>query len=234
MAFHTCTGLGILFKILLLFSVYGRDCLDLLHRGYTDSAVYAINPDGQGFISALCDQQTNGGGWIVLQRRLDGSVDFYGDWNNYKKGFGDLMSEFWLGNDNIHNLTTQHSQLLIELKDFDNLTAHASYGSFQVGTETENYVVQVAEFSGTAGDSMATHNGMLFSTRDQDNDLDNGMFCAQSYTGAWWYNGCHKSNLNGQYGDNTHGKGINWHAWRGHTYSLKETAMKVKPLRGKV
>ncbi|XP_078344750.1 uncharacterized protein LOC144630294 [Oculina patagonica] len=211
--------------------VSGRDCLDLLHKGYTGNAVYDINPDGQGFISALCDQQTNGGGWIVLQRRLDGSVDFYRDWNNYKQGFGDLNSEFWLGNDKIHKMTTQDSQLLIELKDFDNLTAHASYETFHVGTETEKYVVRLTEFSGTAGDSMALHNGMLFSTQDQDNDLYAVNSCAQQFTGAWWYNGCHESNLNGHYGDNTHGKGINWYAWRGHTYSLKESAMKVKPLR---
>ncbi|XP_078344004.1 uncharacterized protein LOC144629648 [Oculina patagonica] len=78
---------------------------------------------------------------------------------------------------------------------------------------------------------MALHNGMLFSTQDQDNDLHAVNSCAQQYMGAWWYNGCHKSNLNGQYGDNTFGEGINWYAWRGHTYSLKESAIKVKPLR---
>ena len=207
--------------------------MDLLHRGYTEDTVYGINPDGHGFFPALCDQQTNGGGWIVLQRRLDGSVDFFLDWNNYKQGFGDFMSEFWLGNENIHKITSQNSHLLVELKDFDNLTAHASYESFRVGSETEKYVLQVTEFSGTAGDSMAFHNGMLFSTHDQDNDLY-GSNCAQSYTGAWWYNACHRSNLNGRYGDNAHGKGVNWKYWREQEYSLKETSMKVKPLRGKV
>lgn len=213
--------------------MYGRDCLDVLHKGNTEDGVYGINPNGHGFISALCDQQTNGGGWIVLQRRLDGSVNFYRDWNSYKRGFGDLTSEFWLGNDNIHKITAKDSQLLVELKDFDNLTAHASYDSFHVATETEKYVVQLAEFSGTAGDSMSIHNGLMFSTRDQDNDLHGSISCAQSFTGAWWYNKCHRSNLNGQYRDNTHGKGINWYTWRGHTYSLKESVMKVKPLRGK-
>ena len=211
--------------------MYALDCLDLLHRGYTEDAVYGINPDGHGFITVLCDQQTNGGGWIVLQRRLDGSVDFYRDWNNYKQGFGDFMSDFWLGNDNIHTITIQDSQLLVELKDFDDATAHASYASFHVGSETEKYKVQVTEFSGTAGDSMSYHSEMLFSTHDQDNDLW-GTNCAQSFTGAWWYNSCHRSNLNGHYGDNTQGKGVNWKVWRGQTYSLKETAMKVKPLRG--
>lgn len=205
----------------------------MLHKGNTEDGVYGINPDGNDVIYVFCDQQTNGGGWIVLQRRLDGSVDFYRDWNSYKRGFGDLTSEFWLGNDNIHKITSKDSQLLIELMDFDNLTAHALYDYFHVATETEKYAVQLAGFSGTAGDSMLYHNGMMFSTKDQDNDFHGGQFCAQTYTGAWWYKGCHTSHLNGLYGDNSHGKGINWKTWRGYEYSLKESVMKVKPLRGK-
>lgn len=122
---------------------------------------------------------------------------------------------------------------MIELTDFDNLTAHALYDYFHVATETEKYAVQLAGFSGTAGDSMLYHNGMMFSTKDQDNDFHGGQFCAQTYTGAWWYKGCHTSHLNGLYGDNSHGKGINWKTWRGYEYSLKESVMKVKPLRGK-
>ena len=209
--------------------------MDLLHKGYTEDAVYGINPDGNGNISALCDQNTNGGGWIILQRRLDGSVDFYRDWNSYKEGFGELMSEFWLGNDNIHKITTQDSQLLIELKDFDNITAHASYETFHVGTETEKYIVQFAEFSGTAGDSTDWHKGMMFSTKDQDNDLKAGGSCAQQYTGAWWYKACHRANLNGQHGyrNIANDQGITWYSWRGY-HSLKESAMKVKPRRGKI
>lgn len=46
-------------------------------------------------------------GWIVFQRRFNGSVDFYRDWNAYKHGFGDLRSEFWLGNEKIHQLTSE-------------------------------------------------------------------------------------------------------------------------------
>ena len=207
--------------------------MDLLHKGYTEDGIYGISPDGGAVTSVLCDQKTNGGGWTVFQRRLDGSIDFYRDWNDYKNGFGELSSEFWLGNDNIYRITSQTSQLLIELKDHENLTAHASYHSFQVGSEAEKYAVRITEFSGTAGDSMTYHNGMMFSTRDQDNDV-NDISCAQKFTGAWWYKKCHESNLNGRYGDNTYAKGVGWFLWRGHHYSLKESVMKVKPRRGNI
>ena len=211
---------------------FGHDCLDLLYKGYTQNGFYYIYPDGASFIKAFCDQETNGGGWTVFQQRFDGSVDFFRDWNSYKEGFGDFGSEFWLGNDDIHKITLQDSQLLIELEDFNGETAHAFYDTFRVGSEGEKYVLHLGEFTGTGGDSMSSmHNGMKFSTKDQDND-DYSNSCAQTYTGAWWYGSCHLANLNGQYGVDTYGKGINWQEWKGHDHSLKATAMKVRPRRG--
>jgi hypothetical protein len=43
----------------------------------------------------------------VFQRRQDGSVDFFRTWSSYKAGFGSQESEFWLGNENLHQLTLQ-------------------------------------------------------------------------------------------------------------------------------
>ena len=58
---------------------------------------------------ASCDMETDGGGWTVIQRRINGSVDFYKGWEDYELGFGDLETEFWWGLKKIHCLTSQGS-----------------------------------------------------------------------------------------------------------------------------
>jgi len=81
------------------------------------------------------------------------------------------------------------------------------------------------------GDSLEHHDGSKFSTRDQDNDAAIGR-CAIAYSGAWWYNNCHRSNLNGLYLNGTHtsyADGVNWVHWKGNYYSLKFSEMKIKP-----
>ena len=78
---------------------------------------------------------------------------------------------------------------------------------------------------------LSFHSKMRFSTKDQDNDSKNGS-CAGMFKGAWWYNNCHHSNLNGQYlgGQHvTHADGINWKEFRGYRYSLKRSEMKLRP-----
>ena len=101
---------------------------------------------------------TDGGGWTVFQRRLDGSVDFYLDWESYKNGFGDLNGEFWLGNDNLHRLTAADDVTLrVDLEDFDGDIRYAEYMTFKVAYEADNYRLLIARYSGTAGDSITYH-----------------------------------------------------------------------------
>ena len=88
-------------------------------------------------------------------------------------------------------------------------------------------------FLGTAGDSLTRHRNMSFSTKDEDNDQHPGRSCAIAFEGAWWYHGCHDSNLNGRYLNGKHSSnanGVNWGHWKGHNYSAKRAEMKTKPV----
>ena len=82
------------------------------------------------------------------------------------------------------------------------------------------------------GDSLSGHHvGAYFSTHDRDYDNNSGS-CATLKKGAWWYNNCHYSNLNGYYyggQQSTSGDGVNWYHWRGYSYSLRFTEMKIRP-----
>ena len=174
--------------------------------------------------------RTDGGGWTVFQRRQDGSVDFYRGWNDYKAGFGQLTAEFWLGNDKFHRLTASRpSSLRVDLEDWKGVKVYAKYGKFSIGDEQSKYLLDVSSYSGTAGDSLAVHNNMAFSTKDIDNDRGGTTNCAVYWTGAWWYNGCYNSNMNGQYlGDKPDGHGAVWLTFRS-SLSLKLTEMRLRP-----
>lgn len=82
----------------------------------------------------------------------------------------------------------------------DNETSYAECQFFSVGDAESKYKLLVDGYSGNAGDALAYHNGMNFTTNDQDNDLE-PRNCAVVFEGAWWYNHCHNSNLNGEYGN---------------------------------
>ena len=165
----------------------------------------------------------------MFQRRQDGSVDFYRGWNDYKAGFGQLTAEFWLGNDKIHRLTASRpSSLRVELEDWNGVRAYATYGKFNIDDEQAQYRLEVGSFSGTAGDSLANHNNMAFTTKDRDNDRYSSYNCAVLNTGAWWYNSCWGSNLNGKYlGDKNDQRGATWGGFKG-SHSLKSTEMKLR------
>lgn len=209
-----------------------RSCKELLTRGHFLTGWYTIYLPDCRPLTVLCDMDTDGGGWTVFQRRIDGSVDFFRDWTSYKQGFGSQLGDFWLGNDNIHALTAQGtSELRVDLTDFDGKHDFAKYSSFRIEGETEKYKLILGNFlGGGAGDSLTTHNNNFFSTKDQDNDLSSSN-CAVDYQGAWWYAGCHNSNLNGLYlggPHNSFANGINWLSWRGYNYSYKVSEMKLR------
>ena len=203
------------------------DCQDVYDQGSTQTGIYKIYPHGTRGFLVRCDMSTNSGGWTVIQRRISSS-DFYKTWNEYQTGFGNLSENFWLGNQQIHFITSQGwYELRVDMKKSENDTAYAAYNVFTVGDVDSRYKLNVEGYHGDAGDSLWPHNGYRFSTKDRDNDAYRGN-CASLYNGAWWYKSCHNSNLNGVYGRTTYGKGINWDSYSGLRQSLIETEMKVR------
>ncbi|XP_078339116.1 uncharacterized protein LOC111105325 isoform X1 [Crassostrea virginica] len=210
-----------------------KDCSDIIKRySYTSGrdGVYTIYPN-KVKRKVFCDMTTDGGGWTVIQNRVDGSTDFYRTWNEYKEGFGNSSHNYWIGNDVLHLLTKNEPQeLRVELQRFSGEKGYAEYSTFAVGDESSKYQLTVSGFEGNIGDSLVYHNGMKFSTRDQDNDKS-GKSCSQTYHGAWWYNDCHHSNLNGKYmGTATNaGNSNSWYHWKNKHESLQTTRMMIRP-----
>ncbi|XP_074747318.1 tenascin isoform X2 [Strix uralensis] len=209
---------------------YPKDCSQALLNGETTSGLYTVyvNGDKAQPLQVFCDMDEDGGGWIVFLRRQNGKEDFYKNWKTYVTGFGDPKDEFWIGLENLHKITSQGQyELRVDLRDKGD-TAYAVYDRFSVGDAKSRYRLRVDGYSGTAGDSMTYHNGRSFSTFDKDNDsaITN---CALSYKGAFWYKNCHRVNLMGRYGDNSHSQGVNWFHWKGHEYSIQFAEMKLRP-----
>ncbi|ALC39854.1 maker544 [Drosophila busckii] len=144
-----------------------------------------------------CDSKFAGNGWTVIQRRLDGSVNFNRNWEEYKNGFGDLRGEFWLGLEKLHLMTKfRPHELYIQLEDFKNQKRYALYSNFRIGTEAQSYeLLSVGEYSGDAGNALDTRDrftakNMKFSTPDRDNDKVS-YSCAAEFESGWWFNECY-------------------------------------------
>ncbi|XP_004077462.2 angiopoietin-2 [Oryzias latipes] len=211
------------------------DCAAVYTSGNTQSGVYTLTiPNTTMEVKAFCDMETEGGGWTVLQKRFDGQVDFHRTWEEYKKGFGEPSGEFWLGNEFVSRLTNQRAyKLRIELSDWEENSAFSQYDQFSLSSEAQNYKIHLKGYSGTAGKiSSIGQPGSDFSTKDADNDKC-VCKCSQLTTGGWWFDACGPSNLNGMFyqrGQNANRfNGIKWYYWRGSGYSLKSTAIMMRP-----
>jgi len=184
-----------------------------------------------GKITAFCDYVHGGGGWLVILKRFDGSQDFYKEFADYKKGFGSLDGEYWLGLDKINAVTNSGVyELRIDLEDFDGNKRYAKYSSFKVG-KGPDYVLSLGGYAGDIGDSFGSSNGVKFSTRDFDQDTSDITNCAARFKGGWWYEDCFEACLTGQYlieDHDSYADGIHWRAWRGYHYSLKKADMKIR------
>ncbi|XP_044123298.1 tenascin-N [Neovison vison] len=208
------------------------DCSQVQQNSNVASGMYTIylHGDSRRPLRVYCDMDTDGGGWIVFQRRNTGQLDFFKRWRTYVEGFGDPMKEFWLGLDKLHNLTTgtpTRYEVRVDLQTA-NESAYAVYDAFQVASSKERYRLSVGKYRGTAGDALTYHNGWKFTTFDRDNDIALSN-CALTHHGGWWYKNCHLANPNGRYGETKHSEGVNWEPWKGHEFSIPYVELKIRP-----
>lgn len=126
--------------------------------------------------------------WTVIHWRLpiEYPVDFNRVWNDYKAGFGNFQTEFYIGNNNLHQITKQNVILRIEFYTTEGKFYYADYQKFSVDDEKHNFQLTVSGYSGNATDSLAHHNGASFSTVDRDNDL-HSVNCAINHRSGNWF-----------------------------------------------
>ncbi|XP_063903607.1 fibrinogen-like protein 1 [Zophobas morio] len=210
-----------------------EDCREIQKRGYNTSGIYRIQPrlSLQSFL-VWCELSDYGGGWTYVVNRFDGSQNFYLKWTDYKQGFGNLSGEHWIGLDHLYELTNSNSvELLIELLDWDLYKVYALYDDFRIGNEAESYPLKtLGSHRGIIEDSLKYQIHAKFST--VDNDHSGTLSCASYFEGGWWYTGCYRACLTSRYVDPRKTKprsGINWEAFRGFSYSLKEARMMIRP-----
>ncbi|XP_021371950.1 microfibril-associated glycoprotein 4-like isoform X2 [Mizuhopecten yessoensis] len=196
------------------------------------SGVYQITPVSGTSFHVFCDIDTTGGPWTVIQRRFDGSVNFYRGWDDYKLGFGNPSGEYWLGLDYIYSLLSLDQQLYIYLEGWDGTTGYAAYQTFVIENETQKYKLTLGGFDGNVVDQFDNHNQYYFSTFEVDNDISTRN-CAEFGRGGWWYRNCYMCNLNGLYTTDTGlnvSRSMNWNYFYSDRRQppLKKTTMMVR------
>jgi len=90
----------------------------------------------------------------------------------------------------------------VQIHRTNGLWYSAEYSTFSISDEASNYTLTVAGYSGDAGDALLSPkypswraNGMMFSTRDRDNDIRPDANCVFS-RGGWWLGQCGTSRIN--------------------------------------
>ncbi|PIK38029.1 putative ficolin-2-like [Apostichopus japonicus] len=234
------------------FLMNGSDCVPQEQCGCYVSDDRTVIPEGGFYVTSGCRRKgvcTNGQiDWeedfscspnAVFQRRQDGSVDFFLLWASYKEGFGNLSTEFWIGNDKLYYLTNQKRyEIRIDLVNREYNSYYGKFDFFRINDESDNYRLSgLGTYSGTVdersspdGDFLRYHLNQEFSTQDNDNDAYSNN-CADYYRAGWWYNKCHYSNLNGDYNAYLDSySSIGCYNIPGPNYNIKYSEMKIRPV----
>ena len=200
----------------------------LSHVSYPYPVIYPSSESKFQF-PYLCDSLTDAGGWIVIQRRSTGNVNFHRNWVDYRNGFGYFHDDFWLGNDNIFAITrTGTYELRVDLR-YKGKSAFAQYSHFSISSELSKFTLRLGTYFGTAGNSFEFQNNQAFSTFDRDNDRYKEN-CAARHKGGWWFKWCDQANLNGDWGGRDN-KGMEWDGLISTLKSLDFSEMKIRNVR---
>jgi len=105
-----------------------------------------------------------------MMQKVDHTPSFDRTWDEFKAGFGDISGDYWLGNDQIHQLTKDDDyKLRVDIVATDSGRTQeypywAEYSTFTVGDEKSHYQLRIKRYTaGNAGDILGAFNEMPFS-----------------------------------------------------------------------
>lgn len=195
---------------------------------------YLIQPNtGKPPFTAYCEMKLDGGGWTVIQRRTGSTVTFDRTWSHYKNGFGNASGDLWLGNDHLYDLTNSfYATLRTDVNDYQGNSVYSEHTVVTIGNEESKYLLTIKGlYVGNDSNALSAHNNMMFTTKDNDNDMSLSN-CAQYHKGGFWYKNCvvGGASPNGIYtgNKNQNNSGIFWMPWKG-TENMKSVQIMIRP-----
>ncbi|GAB1608070.1 angiopoietin-related protein 1-like [Argonauta hians] len=208
----------------LINGSYPKDCDDILLNGRDRNGIYFIKPNFAPKPFQVECEFKDGKAWTLIQKRTNGAVDFYRNWEDYKQGFGDMGTEYWLGNEKIYYLSVQATyELQINMWDWSGTVPQGGGGGgglsssqqtgkyfeggssfFYIEDEKNFYRLRVPEDfyayqnQGPGSSGLRLHIGPFTTYDRQSRQLPEN--CAVKFHCGWWFRTCvRNSNLNGRY-----------------------------------
>nr|BAN92387.1 self-incompatibility-linked fibrinogen-like protein-A [Ciona intestinalis] len=231
------------------YTLLFKDCSEIYKAGSVKSDVYPIWVNQlYKYTFVYCDMDvkavSNKTGWIIIQRRINGEINFNRGWQNYVDGFGNVRGEHWVGLEHIHALSNQNTsidqfgsyvtppRMRIDFEDQEGVTAYAEYEQFKLVGANQKYRLIAAYIDKATAIPLNVSSPISnywFSTFDNNNAFSG---CPRRFKGGWWFLACGKSNLNGQYpnkDEQMSSSNIYWYYW--YIVNKNNTALKTVSMK---